>query len=244
LTLLRQRRGRVEGPEIARALISAPGPEAGLFLTNFPAPVRLALSDVAFAMVGNLGRIAEATLGGRDQPKDGNYLDGAFGHDFETRDGRRLMVVALTARQWAALKAATGIEAACRGIEDATGQPRRRERSVRGTGVHRRRPAALVRLPRRSLRAPPGASANTPTRFSASCWGWRGESWRASTIEASSRALPAIEAVSTGPVAIAAVFDKSARNAGWTSRAPTRGGRLYDDRDDHRRPEPGRLWDG
>jgi 2-methylfumaryl-CoA isomerase len=83
--------------------------------------VRLALSDVAFAMVGNLGRIAEAQLGGRDQPKDGNYLYGAFGHDFETGDGRRLMVVALTARQWHALQDVTGIHEACRKIEEATG---------------------------------------------------------------------------------------------------------------------------
>ena len=83
--------------------------------------VRLSLSDVAFAMVGNLGRIAEAQLGGRDQPKDGNYLYGAFGHDFETREGRRVMVVALTARQWTALKDATGIEDACRSVEQATG---------------------------------------------------------------------------------------------------------------------------
>jgi 2-methylfumaryl-CoA isomerase len=83
--------------------------------------VRLSLSDVAFAMVGNLGRIAEAQLGGHDQPKDGNYLYGAFGHDFETRDGRRVMVVALTARQWRALKQATGTEDACRSIEQATG---------------------------------------------------------------------------------------------------------------------------
>ncbi|HET9184572.1 MAG TPA: CoA transferase [Solirubrobacterales bacterium] len=83
--------------------------------------VRLSLSDVAFAMVGNLGRIAEASLGGRDQVKDGNYLYGAFGHDFETRDGRRVMVVALTARQWAALQDVTGIGEACRGIEQATG---------------------------------------------------------------------------------------------------------------------------
>jgi len=83
--------------------------------------VRLALSDVAFAMVGNLGRIAEVELGGRDQPKDGNYLYGAFGHDFETRDGRRVMVVALTARQWRALQEATGISQACASIERATG---------------------------------------------------------------------------------------------------------------------------
>jgi 2-methylfumaryl-CoA isomerase len=83
--------------------------------------VRLSLSDVAFAMVGNLGRIAEAQLGARDQPKDGNYLYGAFGHDFETRDGRRVMIVALTPRQWAALQGATGIAEACTSIEQVTG---------------------------------------------------------------------------------------------------------------------------
>jgi 2-methylfumaryl-CoA isomerase len=83
--------------------------------------VRLSLSDVAFAMVGNLGRIAEAQLGGRDHAKDGNYLYGAFGHDFETQDGRRVMIVALTPRQWEALKHATGIEEACDGIEQVTG---------------------------------------------------------------------------------------------------------------------------
>lgn len=83
--------------------------------------VGLALSDVAFAMVGNLGRIGEAALGGRDQARDGNYLYGAFGHDFETRDGRRVMVVALTARQWRALQDVTGIRPACEGIESATG---------------------------------------------------------------------------------------------------------------------------
>jgi 2-methylfumaryl-CoA isomerase len=83
--------------------------------------VKLALSDVAFAMVGNLGRIAQAKLGGRDEQKDGNYLYGAFGHDFPTRDGRRVMVVALTARQWHALRDATGIAAACEQLERATG---------------------------------------------------------------------------------------------------------------------------
>jgi len=91
-------------------------------LTGKGQQVRLSLSDVALAMVGNLGRIAEAQLGGRDQPKDGNYLYGAFGHDFETRDGRRVMIVALTPRQWNALVEVTGIEEACRAIEHATGQ--------------------------------------------------------------------------------------------------------------------------
>jgi 2-methylfumaryl-CoA isomerase len=62
--------------------------------------IKLALSDVAFAMVGNLGRIAEVQVGGQDASRDGNYLYGAFGHDFGTSDGRRVMVVALTGRQW------------------------------------------------------------------------------------------------------------------------------------------------
>ena len=83
--------------------------------------VGLALSDVAFAMVGNLGRIAEAQLGGKDQRKDGNYLYGAFGHDFATRDDQRVMVVALTARQWAALVDVTATDAAFSSIEQATG---------------------------------------------------------------------------------------------------------------------------
>ncbi len=83
--------------------------------------IELSLSDVAFAMVGNLGRIAEAQLDGHDQPKDGNYLYGAFGHDFETGDERRVMVVALTARQWRALVKVTGIEQACASISEATG---------------------------------------------------------------------------------------------------------------------------
>ncbi len=83
--------------------------------------VSLALSDVAFAMVGHLGRVAEAELGGRDARRDGNYLYGAFGHDFETADERRIMVVALTARQWKALLDATGLHDAMAKVAEVTG---------------------------------------------------------------------------------------------------------------------------
>jgi 2-methylfumaryl-CoA isomerase len=84
--------------------------------------VELSLADVAFAMAGNLGRIAQASLGDEDPAPDGNHVYGAFGHDFVTRDQRRLMVVAISPRQWAALRRATGIEEACRGIEAASGE--------------------------------------------------------------------------------------------------------------------------
>ena len=83
--------------------------------------IRLALSDVAFAMVGNLGRIAEVQVGGQDAARDGNYLYGAFGHDFGTSDGRRVMVVALTGRQWTALVEVTGTAEAFQSLEGVTG---------------------------------------------------------------------------------------------------------------------------
>ena len=79
--------------------------------------VNVALSDVAFAMVGNLGKIAEAQVCRRERQKEGNYLYGAFGRDFQTKDGRRVMVVALTPHQWQALVDATGLQEAFELVE-------------------------------------------------------------------------------------------------------------------------------
>ncbi|MGZ8676788.1 MAG: CoA transferase, partial [Solirubrobacterales bacterium] len=89
--------------------------------------VSVALSDVAFAMVGNLGKIAEAQLCRREREKEGNYLYGAFGRDFLTSDGRRVMVVALTPSQWKALVEATGLHAAFELVEEAMGVDLSRE---------------------------------------------------------------------------------------------------------------------
>jgi len=72
--------------------------------------VRIALKDVALSMLGNLGKIAEVSINDADRRKDGNYLYGAFGRDFETLDGKQLMVVALTGAQWKSLRKATGLE--------------------------------------------------------------------------------------------------------------------------------------
>jgi 2-methylfumaryl-CoA isomerase len=189
--------GSEAGRELVAALITAPGPDAGLFLTNFPARgfldydrltgrrpdlimvnivgnydgtsavdytvnpatgfpwatgprhlsvpfnhllpawdaitgalattgllaaerarartgagqyVQIALSDTAFWMVGNLGKIAEVQINHHERMKDGNYLYGAFGRDFSTKDGHRVMIVALTLRQWRSLVAATGLQ--------------------------------------------------------------------------------------------------------------------------------------
>lgn len=70
--------------------------------------VKLALADVALATMGHLGYLAEAQLLG-EREACGNYLFGAYGRDFATADGRRVMVVGLTGNQWSALRKATGL---------------------------------------------------------------------------------------------------------------------------------------
>ena len=70
--------------------------------------VQLALADVALATLGHLGFIAEAQING-EREACGNYLYGAYGKDFVTADGRRVMIVGLTGNQWSAIRKATGL---------------------------------------------------------------------------------------------------------------------------------------
>lgn len=199
---------RAEGQELVTALITAPGPDAGVFLSNFPARgwlsderlrarrddliyvnilgnpdgstavdytvnpssgfafatgpvggalptnhvlpawdiatgmtaatgllaaerhrtrtgqgqhVSLSLADVAFAMVANLGYLSQAEVLHQDRPPIGNDMYGAFGRDFPTADGRRVMVVAISLRQWESLVEATEIGEHLGAIEQALG---------------------------------------------------------------------------------------------------------------------------
>ncbi len=68
----------------------------------------VALSDVAYAFMGNLGVMADTELTGTTRPRLGNDLYGAFGTDLPTSDGRYVMVVAITTRQWQSLLTASG----------------------------------------------------------------------------------------------------------------------------------------
>jgi 2-methylfumaryl-CoA isomerase len=69
----------------------------------------ISLADVAIAMVANLGYLAQAQLSSENRVSTGNDLYGAFGRDFPTADGRRIMVVAISLRQWQSLVEVTGI---------------------------------------------------------------------------------------------------------------------------------------
>jgi len=79
--------------------------------------IRLALSDIAAATLGNLGQVAEVLAQDGDRKRNGNDLFGAFGRDFVTRDGKRLMIVAITRRQWEKLVEVLELGPAIRQIE-------------------------------------------------------------------------------------------------------------------------------
>ncbi len=68
--------------------------------------IRLALSDIAFSTLGNLGQLAEVQVNNEERPRLGNDLYGAFGRDFKTSDGRFVMICAITRKQWMSLLAA------------------------------------------------------------------------------------------------------------------------------------------
>ena len=65
--------------------------------------VRIPLQDVATASVANMGMIAEVLTTGANRPRLGNDVYGAFGRDFVTADGKRVMIMAITPKQWAGL---------------------------------------------------------------------------------------------------------------------------------------------
>ncbi|MCX7382042.1 MAG: CoA transferase [Alphaproteobacteria bacterium] len=90
--------------------------------TGVGAELRLALSDVAFTMLSHLGLATEAQLLGEARPSLGNHIYGAFGRDFATADGKRIMVAGISAAQWTTLVKSCGIEAEIAALEARLGK--------------------------------------------------------------------------------------------------------------------------
>jgi 2-methylfumaryl-CoA isomerase len=89
--------------------------------------VEISLSDVGLALAGHLGLIAEAIVEPVPRGRFGNDVYGTFGRDFSTRDRRRVMVLAVTARQWSSLGEATGLTSAFSMVESRVGADFRHE---------------------------------------------------------------------------------------------------------------------
>ncbi|MBI1773996.1 MAG: CoA transferase [Proteobacteria bacterium] len=78
---------------------------------------KIALSDVALAAVCNLGFLAGFATSGAVRPRDGNDVYGAFGRDFECADSKRVMIVAITGRQWRSVVNALNIADEIKNLE-------------------------------------------------------------------------------------------------------------------------------
>lgn len=86
-------------------------------VTGLGQEVRVPLSDVAIGTAANLGMLAEVLHTGDNRERLGNAVFGAFGRDFVTGDGVRLMIMAITPRQWTGLVSVLGISENVAAIE-------------------------------------------------------------------------------------------------------------------------------
>lgn len=83
--------------------------------------ITLPLADVALAVAGHLGFLAEAGLTGTGRPRIGNHLYGGFARDFRTEGGDSVMIVTLTARHFRDLARVTGLAETFTGLERLLG---------------------------------------------------------------------------------------------------------------------------
>jgi 2-methylfumaryl-CoA isomerase len=95
--------------------------------------ITLSLADVALAVTGHLGFLAEGRLSAvirrgddppyppQGRPRIGNHLYGGFARDFRTSSGDSVLVVTLTARHYADLARITGRAEALAAVERALG---------------------------------------------------------------------------------------------------------------------------
>jgi 2-methylfumaryl-CoA isomerase len=127
--------------------------------------LQLALSDLAAGFLGHLGQVAEVTVAGADRPRNGNVLFGAFGRDFVPRDGERLMVVAISARQWHGLVNALGVAEALSALEKELGISFAKDEGLRY--VHR---ARLLPLFKAAIAARTASSLADDFAVHGVCW--------------------------------------------------------------------------
>jgi 2-methylfumaryl-CoA isomerase len=112
------------GVNLALAILAA---ERHRRLTGQGQLVKLALSDIAFAMTGHLGFIQEAQVNQEDRKGYGNYLYGAYGSEFATADRRWIYIVVVTNYMWKELLKVTGIAEEIGAIEKRLGLDFRKE---------------------------------------------------------------------------------------------------------------------
>lgn len=99
--------------------------------------IQCSLSDIGAATMANLGFMAETLFTGQQRPRMGNDVFGAFGRDFTTKDGQKLMLLCITPKQWSKAVEVLGIVADVAAIEAELGVSFAKDEGLRFT--HRAR---------------------------------------------------------------------------------------------------------
>ena len=128
--------------------------------------VRAPLSDIAAASMANMGFTAETMLTGRQRPRMGNDVYGAFGRDFVTKDGEKLMILCITPRQWSKALEVLGIAGDVAAVEAELGVSFAVDEGLRFT--HR---ARLYPLFERAFAARPAAELAPALEAGGVTWG-------------------------------------------------------------------------
>jgi 2-methylfumaryl-CoA isomerase len=81
--------------------------------------IDISLANVAVATMANLGYVADVQINESKRVRDGNFLYGGFGIDYQTADDVRIMVVALTPRHWRSLIELTGVAQAVDRLQES-----------------------------------------------------------------------------------------------------------------------------
>lgn len=80
---------------------------------------KIPLADIGVTAMANMGQLAEVLYHDDNRARYGNEVYGAFGRDFQTSDGVRMMIMAITPRQWTGLIKVLEIEQQVSDIEAA-----------------------------------------------------------------------------------------------------------------------------
>jgi len=93
--------------------------------------VRIPLTDIGISSLANMGQVAEVLYTDQNRARYGNEVYGAFGKDFVTQDGKRLIVMAISPRQWKGLVQVLDIAAQVAAIETQRGVSFDKDEGVR-----------------------------------------------------------------------------------------------------------------
>ena len=92
---------------------------------------KIPLTDIGVTAMANMGQLAEVLYQNGNRSRHGNELYGAFGKDFKTADGKRMMIMAITSRQWRGLLSVLEIEQQVSEIESTRGVTFAKDEGVR-----------------------------------------------------------------------------------------------------------------